>query len=349
MGRASADFSTVRRHRRGVRLRLRRRRSPTPTSADATTQELIPLSSAASVSQQPSYLPYPDDAFGPYVAVAPLPIFRGGPGECPDAHLSRFDRVCRANGAVTPATAARIFPASLDDDAALWYDLTASGSSPPPWHTVRAAFLDFFRPPGAADRARAELMALRQGPGEAVNRYHLRMQGILRRCADVGADVPGAFLKAAFVDGLRAEFQDWVVPQQLETLDDAVALALSLERAEGVREARRVAKAACAAGDRCAFCGAEGHKEAQCEVRMRMRELWRRNSSSWRAGAIVAAKDGEQAEERGGSTALARLGSAVSTRSTQCQCRKHQCGKKPMAASEVAGGGDVDGGVVWDD
>ncbi|CAO2161524.1 unnamed protein product [Urochloa humidicola] len=378
MGRASAEFSTsghgtpTRHRRRGVRLRPRRRRSPTPTSIDATTQDLIASSSAASVSQQlPSYLPYPDPddaiAAGSYVAAAPLPVFRGDAGECPDAHLARFDRVRRANGAATPSAAARIFPASLDGDAALWYDLAASGAGagaededapppPPPWHAVRAAFLDFFRAPGAAERARGELAALRQGAGEAVNRYHLRMQGILRRCGELGADIPGgdASLRDAFVGGLRAEFQDWVAPQRPAALDEAVALALSWERAESVHEARRAAKAAAAgaAVDRCSFCCEEGHEEARCEVRTGMRELWRRSSSGvGRGGGGAVAVNGEQGEGDGGggSMALARLGSAVSTRSTQCQCRKHQCAKKPVAAaSEVAGGGDMDG-VVWDD
>ncbi|CAL4958901.1 unnamed protein product [Urochloa decumbens] len=375
MGRATADFSTSghgtpsRRRQRGVRLRPRRRRSLTPTSIDATTQELITSSSAASVSQQlPSYLPYPDpdDATAvSYVAAAPLPVFRGDAGECPDAHLARFDRVRRANGAATPSAAARIFPASLDGDAALWYDLAASGAGagedaeedvlpPPPWRAVRAAFLDFFRAPGAAERARGELAALRQGAGEAVNRYHLRMQGILRRCADLGAYIPGgdASLRDAFVGGLRAEYRDWVAPQRPAALDEAVALALSWERAESVHEARRAAKAAAAAADcaavgRCSFCGGEGHEEERCEVRTKMRELWRR-SSSGRDGGGVLGMDGEQDEGGGGgSMMLARLGSAVSTRSTQCQCRKHQCAKKPVAASEVAGGGDMDG-VVWD-
>ncbi|CAL4952297.1 unnamed protein product [Urochloa decumbens] len=376
MGRATADFSTSghgtpsRRRQRGVRLRPRRRRSLTPTSIDATTQELVTSSSAASVSQQlPSYLPYPDpdDATAvSYVAAAPLPVFRGDAGECPDAHLARFDRVRRANGAATLSAAARIFPASLDGDAALWYDLAASGAGagedaeedvlpPPPWRAVRAAFLDFFRPPGAAERARGELAALRQGPGEAVNRYHLRLQGILRRCADLGSDIPGgdASLRDAFVGGLRAEFKDWVAPQRPAALDEAVALALSWERAESVHEARRAAKAAaaaaadCAAVGRCSFCGGEGHEEERCEVRTKMRELWRR-SSSGRDGGGVLGMDGEQDEGGGGgSMMLARLGSAVSTRSTQCQCRKHQCAKKPVAASEVAGGGDMDG-VVWD-
>ena len=123
----------------------------------------------------------------------------------------------------------------------------------------------------------------------------------------------------------------------LETLEDAVALALTLERAESVREARRVAKAACAAAGRCSFCDAEGHEEAQCEVRVRMKKLWRSSSggsSSGRGGGAAAAKDGERAEEEwgGGNMALARLASAASARSTQCQCRKHQCGKKATAS-----------------
>ncbi|TVU22825.1 hypothetical protein EJB05_32545, partial [Eragrostis curvula] len=273
-------------------------------------------------------------------------VFRGDPGECPDAHLGRFDRACRANGDATSATAARIFPASLDADAAVWYELTTaagaveddSSSSPPPWDAVRAAFLDFFRPPGAADRARAEIRSLRQRPGEAVRRYHLRMQGILRRFPDRGADdVPDAFLKDAFVGGLDGEFQDWVVAQRPATLDEALSLAVTWERAESVRAARRAAKQAWrGGGEECAFCGVEGHEEAKCEARSGMRELWRRSSSRGRPGGAVAAnEDGEEAGGGSGSTTLARLGS---TRSTQYRCRKHRGSKKAAAESEVGGG-----------
>lgn len=357
MGRASADPSTS---GQGTRVRRRRHlfrhRSPTPSSIDEDSQELSPSHAHTAASfleeqEQPSVLHVPydyddgDDAMGmgSYVAVAPLPVFRGDPGECPDAHLARFDRVRRANGAATPTAAVRIFPASLDADAALWYDLRVSGvgagtdedDDSPPWHAVRAAFLDFFRPPGAADRARADLAALRQGPGEAVNRYHLRVQGALLRCSGVGVDVPDALAKAVFVDGLLAEFRDWVAPQHPEALDDAVALAMSWESAHGVREAWRVAKAACAAAAaapatpavvRCSFCGADGHEEALCEAWM---------SGGGRGGAVVVAEEG------GGSGPMARLESTVSTRS--CQCRRHQCGKKAVAPtpSEVAGDGDA--------
>ncbi|EES02271.2 hypothetical protein SORBI_3003G023100 [Sorghum bicolor] len=341
MGRASADPSTSG-HGTPVRRRRHffRHRSPTPSSIDETSQELSPSYAAASFLEQPSVLPVPygyddGDGMGSYVAVAPLPVFRGDPGECPDAHIARFDRVRRANGAATPAAAARIFPASLDGDAALWVSGADDDSLTPPWDAVRAAFLDFFRPPGAADRARAELAALSQGPGEAINRYHLRLQGVLRRCSGVGVDVSDALSKAAFVDGLLAEFRDCVAPQHPKALDDAVALALIWERAEGVREAWRVAKAACAPAPapatpavvRCSFCGADGHEEALCEA-------WMSGGGGGRGGAVVVAK-----EEGGASEPLVRLGSAVSTRS--CQCRRHQCGKKAVAPSEVAGDGDA--------
>ncbi|KAF0924868.1 hypothetical protein E2562_014953 [Oryza meyeriana var. granulata] len=339
------DAPVSRRRRRRGFLRFHRHRSPTQPSADPPTPELTPSPSAASVSAPPSYLSYPDIAAASYLVVAPLPVFRGDPGECPDAHLSRFDRVNTT--ATSPANAARIFPASLDGDAALWYDLAAPGADdpPPPWHAVRAAFLDFFRQPDAADRARDDLTSLKQRPGEAVNRYYLRMQGILRRFPDgCGADVPDAFLKSAFVDGLLPEFQEWVAPQRPEALDEAVALALRWERAESVREARRAAKAAVS---RCGFCDSEGHEEARCELRRRMREMClRRSSSSGRGGAAMVV---EEAEEQGcGSMRLARVGSAVSTRS--CQCRKHQCWKKAVVESELAGDGEGSGaaGVAVD-
>jgi hypothetical protein len=349
MDRASAYLSIsgrdapVRRRRRGALFRLRRHRSPSPTtSGDASSQELSPLSSAASAFQQPSHLLYPANAVGSIFITVSLPVFRGDPGECPDAHLRRFDRVCLANGDATSATAARIFPASLDADAALWYDLKTAGvaedSSPPPWDAVRAAFLGFFRVPGAEGRARDELKALRQRPDETVSRYHLRMLGILRRFPDGGVDVADALLKDAFVDGLRAEFREWVAPQRPETLDEAASLALSWERAEGVREARRVAMEMEASAEKCTFCGVEGHEESRCEVWRRMGEPWRSSSINSESATAMAAKDGEETEEGGRSKSLARLESAASTRSTQCRCRKHQCWKKAVAASEVAGG-----------
>jgi hypothetical protein len=40
-------------------------------------------------------------------------------------------------------------------------------------------------------------------------------------------DIPDALSKATFVNGLLAEFRDWVASEHPEALDDAVALTLS--------------------------------------------------------------------------------------------------------------------------
>lgn len=99
------------------------------------------------------------------------------------------------------------------------------------------------------------------------------------------------------------------MPRQPEALDEAVALALSWEHVQGVREVQRAAKGA---SGKCGLCSKGGHEEAQCKVQRRVRELWVRSNNSMRGCAITAGKDGEEVPEEGsGSTRLARLGSAV--------------------------------------
>jgi hypothetical protein len=63
----------------------------------------------------------PGNQFASYMNIAPLPIFRGAPDECPVTHLSRFTKVCRANNASAIDMMMRIFPVTLEDEAALWY------------------------------------------------------------------------------------------------------------------------------------------------------------------------------------------------------------------------------------
>ncbi|KAG1330290.1 hypothetical protein COCNU_02G002580 [Cocos nucifera] len=276
-----------------------------------------------------------------YVNVAPLPIFRGEPGECPAAHLARFDRVCRANNATTVDTVVRIFPVTLDGDAALWYDLAVEPHPSMPWEEIRSAFLRAYRRPDFADRARSELMTIRQWDGEGVNAYHLRLQRILKRWPDHG--IPDGLLKGIFIDGLKEEHQDWIVPQRPATLAEAVELALNWEQAESARETRRrneVGNRGGGAGEgRCGFCDG-AHEENVCDVRRRLKELWLRNKEGgWGGvgggggGKVVGmlSPSGSLAR-RGGEGEEGGTGRVVSLRrsqsQSQCQCWKHQCWKK---------------------
>jgi hypothetical protein len=96
---------------------------------------------------------------------------------------------------MTLATATRLYPMSLNIKAMLWYDLIIINDMDPLWDAVRAVFLDFFHMLGAEDRAWNELKALLQRLDETINRYHLRMLGMLQRFLDGGNDVVDALLK----------------------------------------------------------------------------------------------------------------------------------------------------------
>ncbi|RRT59216.1 hypothetical protein B296_00010065 [Ensete ventricosum] len=304
-------------------------RSPTDGGEDL---DAVSESEFGSCSDSRSF--YASDSIQPsYINVAPLPVFRGEPSECPVAHLARFDRVCRANNATSVDTLVRIFPVTLDGDAALWYDLAVERCRPAMlWPDIRSAFLQAFTRPDFADRARSELMSMRQRDGEGVNSYHLRLQWILRKWPDHG--FPDALLKGIFIDGLKEDYQDWILPQRPEKLADAVRLALSWEQARSVREARR-GNIDGGGEVKCGFCDGD-HEERGCEVRRRMKELWLRSKE----GVVPVLSPSMSLVRRGGGGdegegALGRTGSM--RRGGQCQCWKHQCWKKLDRSSSSIG------------
>ncbi|OMO98851.1 hypothetical protein CCACVL1_04030 [Corchorus capsularis] len=63
------------------------------------------------------------EAISSYINIAPFPIFRGGPNECPVTHLSRFAKVCRANNVSSVDMMMRIFPITLEDEAGIWHTI----------------------------------------------------------------------------------------------------------------------------------------------------------------------------------------------------------------------------------
>ncbi|KAG0493851.1 hypothetical protein HPP92_004845 [Vanilla planifolia] len=259
-----------------------------------------------------------------YINVAPLPVFHGFSDECPIAHLSRFERICRANNAFVLDMADRIFPVTLLDEASLWYELAVEPHPSMSWEQIKSTFLHAFRRPESTDIARAELISLRQRDGESVTSYHLRMQGILKRWPE--HRLPGSLLKGLFVDGLREEFHDWVLPRRPETLEEAVRCAMDWEAAQVARAVRRreVGALALEVEARCGFCEGK-HAEAECEVRRRMREEWlAKVRDEGRKSGRESKKEFEGVEQR--------LGSG---RRSQCLCWKHQCWKKYERSSSA--------------
>ncbi|XXG90191.1 hypothetical protein AAC387_Pa12g2015 [Persea americana] len=264
-----------------------------------------------------------------YINIAPLPVFRGDSSECPLAHLSRFARVCRANNALSDDMKRRIFPVTLDGEAVLWYELNVEPYSALSWEEIQSSFLQMYRRMEFDQQLRSELMEIQQADGETVKSFFMRMQWILKKWPDHG--IPDVILKGVFVDGLREDFQDWVIPHNPNSLDDAFRLALTWEQALSIRASRRrrngVAAAGTPGGDEAAKCGfCDGpHDEGTCEIRRKMRELWLNNKEK----SLTALNGGSTPEKKESGDEKKDWGMAdCSSSRSQCQCWKHQCWKK---------------------
>ncbi|KAL3754734.1 hypothetical protein ACJRO7_001921 [Eucalyptus globulus] len=267
----------------------------------------------------------------PYVHVAPMPVFRGAPEECPVAHLSRFAKVCRANNADSPDAMMRIFPVTLEREAALWYDLNIEPYRPSlGWDDVRASFAQAYQKAELQDQLRSQLATLNQGRGECVRSYFLRLQLILQRWPDHG--LPEGLVRGIFLDGLSGELQEWVLPQRPESLDDALRLAIGYEQVKGVKGPGP------GPGGECGFCGGpHEEQEGGCEVRERMRALWLESKEKAMGVGLVKEREsesesgaGDRSEAAGGSASFG----AISLRRSLCQCWKHQCSRKRLERSK---------------
>lgn len=116
-----------------------------------------------------------------YIQIAPLPIFRGTPNESPITHLSRFNKVCRANNASSIEMQKKIFPVTLEEESALWYDLNIEPYYISlSWDEIKLSFLQAYYEIEPVEELRSELMGIHQGETERVRSYFLRLQWILK-------------------------------------------------------------------------------------------------------------------------------------------------------------------------
>lgn len=311
-----------------------------PTDPKSKSLEIKPSdlrNAAESASKNSSaYLQTPNAAqtVFPYINVAPLPIFHGSADECPVIHLSRFAKVCRANNATSIDMMMRIFPVTLEGEAALWYDLNIEPYPPISWEELKSCFLDAFNKIELTDQLRSELMTIKQREEESVRLYFLRLQLILKKWPP-GNSLSDGLLKTIFVDGLREEFKEWMILQKPSSLNEALRLAFGFE------QVRTVSTSGKRGFLRCGFC--EGpHEELVCEVRERMRQLWK--SREKKNTVDVVQSDGREAamataELMRSSSAISRNESEVENdggemvglkKKSQCQCWKHQCGMKKL-------------------
>ncbi|GMG98529.1 hypothetical protein Nepgr_000369 [Nepenthes gracilis] len=259
-----------------------------------------------------------------YVNVAPLPIFRGAETECPITHLSRFNKVCRANNASSIEMMVRIFPVTLEGEAALWYDLNVEPYPALSWEEIKAAFLQAYGRRDVDEHFREDLMMINQGSNENVRSYFLRLQWVLKRWPN--HSISEQLLKDVFVDGLRQDFKNWIIQQKPSSLDDALRLAFAWEQVKSVREVTT-------APSKCGLYQGP-HEEGKHEI---MRSCVKKSSrASSSAGSGGGGGDHEVFKEfdplefdRASSVEGGKEGREwMLKKKSQCQCSKHQCWKK---------------------
>ncbi|KAF2285592.1 hypothetical protein GH714_005688 [Hevea brasiliensis] len=260
-------------------------------SVDSTSLSSL---NSASISQ-PNFQPS-----NSYVNVAPLPVFHGQPNECPFAHLSRFVKVCRANNASSTDTMMRIFPVTLENEAALWYDLNIEPYPSLSWDEIKISFLEAYHRIEFVDQLRSELLMLNQESDESVRSYFLRLQWILKRWPEHG--LSDNMLKEIFVHGLTEDFRDWIIPQKPSSLNEALRMAFSFEQVKSIKLFRK-------------------RKEKQMMVSSE------KGGESDQAGKEIADEDVDVKEDDDDEEGMFSWKKTEKSQ-RQCQCSKHQCWKK---------------------
>jgi hypothetical protein len=295
-----------------------------------TQSDDVPESPSISASNIPN-LTQPVNASS-YIKIAPLPIFRGTPNESPITHLSRFNKVCRANNASSIEMQKKIFPVTLEEEPALWYDLNIEPYYLSlSWDEIKLSFLQAYYEIEPVEELRKEFMGIHQGEKERVRSYFLRLQWILKRWPEHGLEDDD--IKGIFVNGLRNEFHDWVLMQKPISLNDALKLAFDFEHVRRISGKKEMVST-------CGFC--EGpHEESICGVRERMKELWGQGGKK-EGSDNRATKDLFRSFSMGESSGMGKIemnegekvGESVvggSMKKDLCQCTKHMCRKKTLS------------------
>lgn len=258
-----------------------------------------------------------------YVNIAPLPVFRGTHDECPFTHLSRFSKVCRANNASSIDAMKRIFPVTLEDEAALWYDLNIEPYDLLTWEEIKSTFLEAYRTDEIDGLLGTKLMMIKQGDDERVRSYFLRLQWILKRWPEHG--ISDNLMKGIFIEGLKDDFKNWIIPQKPDSLSEALRLAFSWEQVGNIRRKKEL---------NCRFCDGR-QAERDCEIGEKMRELLAKSDGE--KHLRIEGGGGEDVTGERQEMEDAKEEGSVKKRS-QCQCWKHQCWKKKFERNNSAPG-----------
>ena len=117
--------------------------------------------------------------------------FTGHPTEDPNEHLGRFLRMentVKLNGVRPEVIKLHLFPFSLRDIAATWYESLPYGLVDT-WEELVEAYLGRFFPPSLTSERRREIIVFQQGEDESLYIAWERFKRLLKRCPMHGIDL----------------------------------------------------------------------------------------------------------------------------------------------------------------
>ena len=110
--------------------------------------------------------------------------FTGHPTEDPNEHLGRFLRMAntvKLDGVIPEVIKLHLFPFSLRDITATWYESLPYGSVDT-WEELVEAYLGRFFPPSLTSKRRREIIVFQQGEDESLYIAWERFKRLLKRC-----------------------------------------------------------------------------------------------------------------------------------------------------------------------
>ena len=117
--------------------------------------------------------------------------FTGHPSEDPNEHMGRFMRMentMKLNGVRPDVIKLQLFPFSLRDVVATWFD-SLPVRSMNSWEELVEAFMSRFFPPALIIERRGEIIVFKQGEDESLYTAWERFKRLLKRCPMHGIDL----------------------------------------------------------------------------------------------------------------------------------------------------------------
>ena len=117
--------------------------------------------------------------------------YTGHPSEDPNEHMGKFLRMAntmKLNGVRPEVIKLQLFPFSLSDVAATWFE-SLPYRSVNNWEELVEAYMSRFFPPALTSERRGEIIVFKQGEDESLYTTWERFKILLKRCPMHGIDL----------------------------------------------------------------------------------------------------------------------------------------------------------------